>query len=290
MVFNFIKLVYEKYSYLSKQARDSIIIAATLIGATATILTILGISFSTLGIKNIFVGILIVIFLYTFSALVIYFIIGNIFKNSLNITIRNTPISIEPGNIFSSQGMRVIGCDSHFSTIVDDVIISKGSLHGQLVLEHGEKEEIEKAVEKEASRLGLQKNPLGLYYFPLGTIITYYSAIDKSSYLMLAMNELNPQHEAYTYTVQFEIMLMKMWKEIGRVYAGHDVVLPILGSGITRHDDGPKNKDEILRCMLCTLNSSGITLNSKIKIILYDDENKIPLYEYKDIFRSIPRR
>ena len=83
---------------------------------------------------------------------------------------------------------------------------------------------------------------------------------------------------------------MKMWKEISRVYASRDVALPLLGAGISRFDDGPKHRDALLRCMLCTLNSSGISLNANVEIVIYGDVEDIPLYEYKDILHTIPRR
>ncbi len=228
--------------------------------------------------------------LYLILCLIIYVIIGQIFKESVSIQIRKTSILINCGNIFSASGLRVIGCDTHFDTRIDDVVISKTSLHGQLFLEHGRKSEIEMVVEKEAIRLGLQKDNNGLYDFPLGTIIRYDSSIDNHTYLMLAMTKLDSQYETHTNMAQFELMLMKMWKEIDRVYARYDVALPVLGTGISRFDDGPKNKDELLRCMLCTLNSSGVTLKSKVEILIFGNVNEISLYEYKDMFRSISRR
>lgn len=82
-------------------------------------------------------------------------------------------------------------------------------------------------------------------------------------------------------------MLMKMWKEIDRVYASNDVILPVLGTGISRFDDRPRDKDALIRCMICTFNSSGVSLNSKVKIMLYGKSDDIPLYEYKDIFNMI---
>ena len=85
-------------------------------------------------------------------------------------------------------------------------------------------------------------------------------------------------------------MLMKMWKEINRVYAMNDIVLPVLGTGITRFDDGPKDNDALLRCMLCTLNSSGVSLKSKVKVVLWGQGKELPLYEYRDMFREIHRR
>ena len=69
-----------------------------------------------------------------------------------------------------------------------------------------------------------------------------------------------------------------------------DIALPLLGAGIVRFDDGPKYKDALLRCILCTLDSSAVSFNSQVEIVLYDNDNDIPLYEYKDLFRTIPRR
>lgn len=109
---------------------------------------------------------------------------------------------------------------------------------------------------------------------------------------MLALTELNKNYESHTNMAKHELMLMKMWKEIDRVYASNDVVLPVLGTGISRFDDGPKDKDDLLRCMLCTFNSSGVSLNSKIKIVLYGSTGDIPLYEYalEQIYNIIDSR
>ncbi len=57
---------------------------------------------------------------------------------------------------------------------------------------------------------------------------------------MLAMTELNSRYESHTNMAKYERMLMKMWKEIDRVYASQDIALPLLGAGIARFDDGPK--------------------------------------------------
>ena len=284
------KRIFDKYNNLPKQIRDSIIIAATIVGGLSTILSILGFSLGDMGVSNIWLRMGIVIILYLLLCLIIYVIIGQVFKKSVSIQIRKTSVLINCGNIFSASGLRVIGCDTHFDTRVDDVVISKTSLHGQLFLEHGIKSEIESAVKNEAIRLGLQKNDDGLYDFPLGTIIRYDSSVDNHTYLMLAMTKLNSQYEAHTDMAQFELMLMKMWREIDRVYAKCDVAFPILGTGISRFDDGPKDRDELLRCMLCTLNSSGVTLKSKVEILIFGDATEISLYEYKDMFRSILRR
>lgn len=284
------KKIYHWYTSLSRQMRDSITVSITVVGLISTILSVLGISLGDWGNSNVWmrIGVVFVAFVAICSS--VYFAIGRIFKDSVRFTIRQTSIYISCGDIFDASGWKIIGCDTHFDTRVDDIIISKKSLHGQLVLNHGKKEEIEAAVENEAKRLGLQKNNDGLYNFPLGTVIRYDSSVDNQTYLMLAMTELNTQYEAHTNMAKFELMLMKMWSEIDRVYASNDIALPVLGTGISRFDDGPKDKEALLRCMLCTLNSSGVNLKSQVGIIIYGNTKDIPMYEYKGMFHMTLRR
>lgn len=282
--------LYRWYSTLSKQIRDSIIISTSLVGVISTVLSIVGVSLGAWKEASLCLRFFVVIVVYVIIYATSYWALGKLFKHQVKLMIRQTPISICCGDIFAASGLRVIGCDTHFDTRIDDIVITKKSLHGQLFLNHGKKEEIEQAVEREAKRLGLHKNDDGQYDFPLGTIIRYDSSIDDHTYLLLAMTELNSDFEAHTNMAKYEQMLMKMWKEICRVYASHDVSLPLLGAGISRFDDGPKHRDALLRCMLCTLNSSGISLNANVEIVIYGDIKDIPLYEYKDILHTIPRR
>lgn len=284
------KKIYIWYISLSRQIRDSITISVTIVGLISTILSVLGISLGNWKNSNIGMRIVAVIVVFTSICIFVYFVIGRIFRDSVKIKIRQTLVSIRCGDIFDTSGWKIIGCDTHFDTRIDDIIISKTSLHGQLVLNHGSKEEIAAVVENEAKRLGIQKNKDGFYDFPLGTVIRYDSSVDSQTYLMLAMTELNTQYEAHTDMAKFELMLMKMWREIGRVYARNNIVLPVLGDGISRFDDGPKDKEALLRCMLCTLNSSGVNLKSQVSIIIYENTEGIPMYEYKDMFKMTLRR
>lgn len=281
--------IWKWYNGLPNRKKVSVTSSITVVGLLATVFTVLGVSVNG-WVNNIWLSLLIVIGALIGVYFIVYCTIGKIYKESVPLSIRQTPVSISCGDIFKTDGFRVIGCDTHFDTRVDDVVISKKSLHGKLVLEHGNADEIKSAVEKEAKRLHLTANSDGLYDFPLGTIIRYDSSKDNHTYLMLAMTELDRNYEAHTNMAKFEHMLMKMWSEINRVYASNDVVLPLLGTGISRFDDGPKNKEALLRCMLCTLNSSGVTLNAKVKVLIYGDAKDIPLYEYKDMFKSFQGR
>lgn len=281
--------IWKWYNSLSSRKKTSVTVSAAAVGMISTVMSVIGVSLHD-WTQDIWISLLIIVVVFALSAAAVYLIIGLIFENSVSTEIRQTSVSIGCGDIFDTDGWRVIGCDTHFDTRVDDTVISKKSLHGKLILEHGEIEEIKEAVETAAQRLHLTADNNGLYTFPLGTIIRYDSSVDNHTYLMLAMTELNENYEAHTNMAKFERMLMKMWSEINRVYASNDVVLPLLGTGISRFDDGPKDKEDLLRCMLCTLNASGVQLNSDVKVVLYGNAKDIPLFEYKDMFRSIPGR
>lgn len=281
--------IWKWYNSLSSRIKTSVTGSAAAVGLISTVMSVMGISLHD-WTQNIWISLLIIVGSFGLIAIAVYLIIGQIFKNSVSMVIQQTSVSIGCGDIFDTDGWRVIGCDTHFDTRVDDVVISKRSLHGKLVLEYGKIEEIKTVVEAAAQRLHLTADSNGLYTFPLGTIIRYDSSVDNHTYLMLAMTELNEDYEAHTNMAKFEHMLMKMWSEINRVYASNDVVLPLLGTGISRFDDGPKSKEALLRCMLCTLNASGVKLNSGIKVILYGTAKDIPLFEYKDMFKSILER
>jgi len=285
-------IVLKWFDKISKQAKTSAIIAASGIGFIATVASITGYTLND--ITHSFLWSLFVIaIVFIVLCLGVYLLIGKIYKNSVKTKIKNIPVEITVGDIFKADGFKVIGFDTHFDTRIDDVVISKASLHGQLVLKHGKKEEIEAIVANKAKLLGLQKNENGLFDFPLGTIIRYDSSVDSQTYLLLALTENkyeNGQYKAYTSMLDFEHTLVKMWNEIDGVYSYHDIVLPLLGTGISRFQGGGKNKESILRCMLCTLNNSGVDLSSKVTIVIYGDTNEVPLYEFKNMFTSIPSK
>ena len=269
--------------------KDSFHIMMTVIGILSTFCTVLGISLSDWNDWNyssIWMRLVAVSIVLVFSYIVIYLIIKKMFKESVQLQVRGTTVVISYGDIFEVDGWKVIGCDSHFDTRVDDIVISKNSLHGNLMLKHGNIENILEVVKKEAERLQLNKNKDGLYDFPLGTIIRYDSKVSgkDKTYLLLAMMKLDEEFRACTNMSEFENMLMKMWKEIDRVYAGHSIVIPLLGTGISRFNDCPKNSEMLLRCLLCTLNVSGVCLNSVVKIVIYDKTKIFPFYEYRYMF------
>ena len=272
---------------MPKRIQDSMIFSAALCGILSSICTICDFSLREFGIGNVLSRMGIFFAVYVLVCVVTYLILGALYKKSINLQIRGMKVSICYGDIFSCKELKVIGCDTHFDSRIDDVVIAKKSLHGQLFLQHGVVKDIKKAIRKEAERLNLAKDDSDLYDFPLGTIIRYDNNSDNNGYLMLALTKLNKDFKACSDIVTFESTLMKMWHEIDRVYASTDVAIPLLGTGITRFSDIQKDRETLLRCMLCTLNNSGITLNANIKILIYGTSKDIALYEYKNIFATV---
>lgn len=279
------KRLFKWYNSLTKRTRDSISFSVFLVGFISTFCTILGVSLGDIPCLSLSFRILLVVLSFVISFAVPYFVIGHIYRDKVELMVNNTPVEISCGDIFRTEGYKVIGCDTHFHTTIDDVIISKVSLHGKLVLEHGRIEEIKEAVRRGAERLNLKPDENGLYTFPLGSIVRYDSSVDDQTYLMLAMSELDDDYKSHNTMAKYEQMLMHMWKEINRLYASNDIVLPILGGGITLFEDRLTNKNLLLRCMVCTLNASGRSYNSKIKIVIYGKSKDLPLYELKDVVK-----
>lgn len=149
-----------------------------LVGFISTFCTILGVSLGDIPCLSLSFRILLAVLAFVISFAVSYFAIGRIYRDKIELMVNNTPVEISCGDIFRTEGYKVIGCDTHFHTIVDDVIISKKSLHGRLVLEHGRLDEIKEAVRRGAERLNLKPDENGLYTFPLGSIVRYESSVD----------------------------------------------------------------------------------------------------------------
>lgn len=280
---------------MKSQLKDSIKLGFVIASGAGTIFTILGFSMKdVLPLNNMAWYKAVIIRLALFAvvfwgvAISIYIIIGCIYKNTVDLIIRKNNVTIKIGDLFNENAWRIIPVDTHFETRVDNIVISNISLHGQMVLEHGDINSIKKIVADAANCQGIKQDKNGRYTFKLGTAIPYQGK--DGYYIMVALTELNEANEARTYRAQYEYTLMTIWKELNRVYAGRDISLPVLGSGLTRFDDDPEDIEKLLRCMICTLNASKVHFNSKISIVINknkDDKKNLSLYEYKNALKTI---
>ncbi len=199
-------------------------------------------------------------------------------RNGLRIQIGGNRVEVVVDDLFKADGIKVIPFNEYFDTKVDNKVISKGSLNGKFIEQHADWETLQRTVgERQPSIVGEPKVDGGRLRYPLGTVKTY------GDYALLAFTHMDEMNRAHFRHGQYEGCLFNMWADLNRMYAGKKVVLPLLGSGITRFEGGKPSNDDLLRCMLCTLRSSGQCFREGVQIVLTEETAKrMKLYEVED--------
>ena len=259
--------------------KESFLLAFIILGGIETVMSIMSITLACIG--NIPERIGIVVAAYVILAAIVLYVKYRRAESEITLTIRGINVTVKRGDIFRADGWKLIPFNEYFDTQVDDVIIAKNSLNGKYIesLSYDDKEELRQAINTD------DKSALSQYCcldgtrrrYELGTIKTFRDT------MMLALTHFNEQNEAHTNRAEYENTLRIMWKEIGRVYAGKPITLPLIGAGLTRLDDmAIKPNTELLKCIICTLRTSTVTFNAPITIFLTEDALKtVNLYELK---------
>lgn len=194
-----------------------------------------------------------------FAAIVTYY--HN--KDGVHLVINGTDVDIVVDDLFGTEGVKVIPFDEYFDIKVDDKVISKNSLNGIFIERYADRDALKRTIEEEQlSLLKPYKARNGRTCYPLGTIK------ECEGFALLAFTHMDEVNRACLHRGQYEECLLNMWDELDRMYAGRRVVLPLLGSGITRFDSGKPSEDDLLRCLLCTLRASKRHFKEGVVIVL----------------------
>lgn len=225
---------------------------------------------------------LIVLVLFVIGIIIIFTCKSYKAKKGVTTKINGITVNIKQGDIFQSNGWKIIAFNEYFDTTVDDKIIAYNTLNGIFIQKHVvDVNDLKKLIESESDSKSSMKSKHinGRRVYPLGRIIPY------KDYMLLAFTHFDGQNRAHLSQKDYEDCLRFMWKEISRVYANKPIFLPLLGSGITRFDGTPyKSKFELLKCMLCTLRTSGEHINQPITIFLTNEAmQEINIYEVKGL-------
>lgn len=249
------------WSLVKKSSKWSIAI----IGAISTIMGVVGISLIDLlpedsgWLFRLFVLVIFFVLLAFFAAVSIY----RQSKDGVHIVINGMDVDIIVDNLFETEGVKVIPFDEYFDIKVDDKVISKNSLNGIFVERYADWDALKRSVEEEQlSLLKPYKDRNNRTCYPLGTVKEY------DGFALLAFTHMDEMYRARLHRGQYEECLLNMWDELDRMYAGRRVVLPLLGSGITRFDGGKPSEDDLLRCMLCTLRASKRHFKEGVVVVL----------------------
>jgi hypothetical protein len=200
-------------------------------------------------------------------------------KNGLQVEVGGNDVEIKVGDLFAEDGLKLIPFDEWFDIQVDDKVISRNSLNGIFIEQYADGTLLRRSVTRQdETTLSAPDKVNGRYRYPLGTIKPY-----DGSYALLAFTHMDNLNRAHLSRGQYEECLLNMWCELNRVYAGKRVVLPLLGSGITRYEGSEPTRDELLQCMLCTLRASRQNFRDGIEIVLTrKTANHMRLHEVRE--------
>lgn len=270
-----------KLSILNK---DSISIATGIVAVTETALAVSGVS-----LHDVIPGqawwayLLIMLAVFTVLVVSIHFVLARLYRERIELEINGNQVEIVEGDLFAQDGKKVIPFNEYFDSVVNDIIISRSSLNGVFIDCYvDDLDELREAIEDDNS----SPLPVDIYKgrrrYDLGTIKRF-----GEDYLLLAFSHFDGYNQAHLTMAEYERCLMNMWQELCRVYAGRSISLPLLGSGITRFSDVQrKSEGELLKCMLCTLRSTGQSFSKPINIVLTSEAmSRVDLYEMKGVSR-----
>lgn len=260
--------------------KDSFLYAISFIAAIETICAVA--DFSITDVVNVhkwWLKGIIIIGTFTLLWLIIAAIKASKADHSITLKIKGRTVKIEEGDIFNSPNWKLIPFNEFFDTTVDDIVIAHNSLNGKFIERLPDIDALNRRInEAEDVPRMRNKTKAGRTCYPLGRIITYHD------YMLLAFSHFENNQATLSHN-DYETCLRAMWKEISRVYANKPITMPLLGGGVTRITD--KNEFQLLRCILCTLNTSDAQIYQPITIILTRETiDKINLYDIKNIFKS----
>lgn len=257
--------------------KKSFKLSFAIIGAISTIMGVAGISLIDLLPKDsgclfrLFALVILFVLLAFLAAIATY----HRSKDGVHLLINGMDVDIVVDDLFGTEGVKVIPFDEYFDIKVDDKVISKNSLNGIFIEKHADRNALKQTVEeKQLSLLKPYKAGNGRICYPLGTVK------DCAGFALLAFTHMDEMNRAYLRRGQYEKCLLNMWDELDRMYAGRRIVLPLLGSGITRFENGKPSEDDLLRCILCTLRASKHHFKEGVVVVLTENTAaRMRLYE-----------
>lgn len=251
------------------------------ISIVATILTILLAFFDIEQIYRCYIGWLMLVSL---ILIYLYFWYRANHKRTCNLKINNTDITIKCGDIFKQPDIKIIAFNEFFDTQVDDNIIAANTVNGIYINKYskGSKQLDEIIANESRLRQNIIETDIVRSFGGKSTRYKLGSICPNGEFFLLALTGFDENNRAYLSVEDYMSCLMYMWRELDRYYAGREISLTLLGSGITRFNDRTIKNQELIDYILMSFKASKIKFNSSISIILTDSVCKdLNLYEIR---------
>lgn len=210
-----------------------------------------------------------IIILCFFLYLYLWINANNLKEKKMNVN--SNAITIKFGDIFQEEGLKIIAFNEYFDTKVDDRIISSNSINGMYLNTYVENikkldDEIKKSKDLSKKIVKSTTNPSRD-----GKKIKYElgSTYKNNDYLLLAFSKFDNKNNARISTKEYFNCLLSLWENIDINYNGKKIVLPLLGSGITRFKDSSIITDqELLEFIVSSIKVSKINYSYSHEIIV----------------------
>lgn len=201
-----------------------------------------------------------------------------------------TSVEIKAGDIFEQEGLKAIAFNEYFDTQVDDRIITRKSLNGQVIEKYFPDVDKLNHIIASDKDLNTSENILETNVVREGNTTKYRlgsSILVDDEFVLTAFSRFNKKNEAQLTMQEYINFLLSFWNEINRVYAQRSVSVPVFGAGITRFRNGFEDIDinELLKIMIWTFKVSKIKFAypAKLTILIHDDLlSRVNLFEIKE--------
>lgn len=240
---------------------------------TSFILTVTSVIFIFVPISDNqkpYIGIfLLTILCIIFISLIVYSKI--LWRNSFYIN--QTKFTIKYGDLFKQKGIQVIAFNEFFDTVVDDELISSSTLNGQFINKYfSNPAELDAciasylhdthATEDLKRKVGKNRK------YKLGTTVVVEK--DQQKYMLVAFSKFDAENHAYVSFEDYLSCLVTFWLNVNKSYNGENLVIPLLGSGITRFSTGANSisHQSILEMLLLTFKYSNLSFSHNVHITI----------------------
>ena len=205
--------------------------------------------------------------------------------------IGNSNVIIRIGDLFKETDLKVIAFNEYFDTQVDERIIASRTLNGKFINEYVNNiVELDKSIEDDPilipQRLTMNTTRTSgkKQKYKLGSVHEY------NGYLLTAFTRFDNDNRAFLTMQDYINCLLNFWDQLDIIYANRSVVLPLIGTGITRFKDCDNNatnmtEQEKLDILLWTFKVSRIKFNypTELTIVIHSSiQDKINFYKIMD--------
>ncbi|WP_144475476.1 macro domain-containing protein [Cytobacillus oceanisediminis] len=229
------------------------------------------------------------IILFVFASIYVYLWVRANLLVERKLTINNSTVTIKVGDVFEESGLKVVAFNEYFDTQVDNKIISETTLNGiYLKTKIQDIEALDRSIEQD-EHLNSDGIKVGFNEtrsqgkkerYKLGTIFCH------DDYLLTAFSKFDRENRAYLHMNDYINFLLNFWNEVDIVYNGKSIVIPLLGSGLTRFKNYEMITDqELLELLIWSFKVSKIkfTYPSMVSIIIHESKkDKVNFYKIKE--------